>query len=61
MDSLSKDKNQRFLIDFGALSPESVFRFFTARQVPEIAFNISSKDTENSLIEWLRKETTRFF
>jgi hypothetical protein len=39
-----------------------VFRFFPARQIPEIIiFNKSSKNTENALIEWLQKETTRYF
>jgi hypothetical protein len=40
---------------------KSVFRFFPARQVPEIPLNESSKNTENALIEWPRKETTRYF
>jgi hypothetical protein len=31
------------------------------RQVPEIFLNKSSKHIENALIEWLRKETTRYF
>jgi hypothetical protein len=32
-----------------------------ADQVLEIFLNESSKNTENALIEWLRKETTRYF
>jgi hypothetical protein len=49
---LSYEKSQRFLLNF---------RFFPARQVPEIILNKSSLNTENVFIEWLRKETTRFF
>jgi hypothetical protein len=30
-------------------------------QVPEIILNESSKNTENALIEWLPKETTKYF
>jgi hypothetical protein len=33
----------------------------SARQVPEIILSESSKDSENALIEWLQKETTRYF
>jgi hypothetical protein len=40
---------------------DSVFRFFPARQVPEVILNESSKNTENALIECHRKETLRFF
>jgi hypothetical protein len=36
-------------------------RFSLARQVPEIILSESSKNTENALIEWLPKETTRYF
>jgi hypothetical protein len=39
---------------------ESIFSLFPARHVPEIILNESSKNTENALIEWLRKETTRY-
>jgi hypothetical protein len=45
---------------FWAADFESVFRFFPARQVSEIILNESSKNTENALIEWLRKEITMF-
>jgi hypothetical protein len=44
--------NQRFLLYYGALT-ESVFRFFSARQVSEIILNESSKNTQNALIERL--------
>jgi hypothetical protein len=54
---LSFENNQQFLLNFGALSP----RFFSGRQVPEIIRNESSKNTENALIEWLRKATTRYY
>jgi hypothetical protein len=40
---------------------KTVFGFFPARQVSEIILNESSKNTENYLIEWLRKRTTRYF
>jgi imidazoleglycerol phosphate synthase glutamine amidotransferase subunit HisH len=40
---------------------ESDFRFFPARQVPEIILNEYSRNTENALFEWLEKETTRYF
>jgi hypothetical protein len=40
---------------------ESDLRFSLARQAPEIILNESSKNTENALIEWLPKETTRYF
>jgi hypothetical protein len=33
------------------VNPETVIRFFPARQVPEINLNESSKNTENALIE----------
>jgi hypothetical protein len=49
------------LLNFGALIPNLFLEFFQARQVPEIIYNESSKNTENALIEWLRKETTRYF
>jgi NADH:ubiquinone oxidoreductase subunit 5 (subunit L)/multisubunit Na+/H+ antiporter MnhA subunit len=46
----SFEKNQRFLLNFGALSPNLVFKFFSARQVSEIFLNKSSKKTENALM-----------
>jgi hypothetical protein len=55
------EKNQRCLRIFGALSPNLFLKFLPARQAPEIILNESSKNTENALIEMLRKETTRYF
>jgi hypothetical protein len=52
--------NDSFLI-FGALSPNLYLDFFAARQVHDKILNESSKNTENALNEWLRKETTRCF
>jgi hypothetical protein len=43
---------------FGALSPNL---FLAVRQVSEIMFYESSKNTENALIEWLGKDNTRYF
>jgi hypothetical protein len=51
---------QQFLLNFGALQSESVFRFFPARQVSEIILNEYSRNTENALSKWLGKETTRY-
>jgi hypothetical protein len=57
----SFEKNQRILLNCGALSTNLFLKFFSARQLSEIFLNESSKNTENDLIEWLRKETTRHF
>jgi hypothetical protein len=46
------EKNQRFLLNFGALSPNLFLG-----QVPEIIL----RNTEIALFEWLGKETTRYF
>jgi hypothetical protein len=54
---LSFEKNLRFLINFGALIPNLFLEFCQhVRFLSE-----SSKNTENAPIEWLRKETTRYF
>jgi hypothetical protein len=52
------EKNQLFLLNLGTLSPNLFLDF---SQVPEIILNESSKNNENTLIECLRKETTRYF
>jgi hypothetical protein len=52
------EKNQRFLLNYGALSPD---KFFPARQVTDIILNEYSRNTENALVEWLGKETTSYF
>jgi hypothetical protein len=44
---LSFKRNSRFKLNFGI----SLFRFFPARQAPDIIFNESSNNTENALIE----------
>jgi hypothetical protein len=49
------------LAQFCCADSEPVFRFFPARKVYEITFSESSKNTENAPIEWLQKETTRYF
>jgi hypothetical protein len=46
---------------FWAADYDCVLGFFTARHVTEIILNESSKNTEYALIEWLRKEITRYF
>jgi hypothetical protein len=53
----SFESNQIFLIDFDPLIMILIPDF----QVPEIFLNESSKNTENALIEWLPKETTKYF
>jgi hypothetical protein len=57
------EKNQRFLIKFGAcVESESVFGFFPALQVfMIIVSNDSPKPTEKALIEWLRKMIPKCF
>jgi hypothetical protein len=50
---LCAEKNQRFLLNFGALSPNLFLDL--ARQVPEIILNEYSKNIENALFEWLEK------
>jgi hypothetical protein len=55
------EKDQRCLRIFDVLSPNLFLKFLQSRQVPEIILNESSKNTENALIELLRKETTRYF
>jgi hypothetical protein len=52
-------KNQQFLLNFGALSP-NLFLDFLARQAPEIILNEYSRNTENALFKWLWKETESF-
>jgi hypothetical protein len=54
---LSFEKNQRFLFYFGALIPN----LFPARQVPEIIFNESSKNTDDSLISFGSKSEPKVF
>jgi hypothetical protein len=58
--SMYFEKNQQLLLNFDADS-ESFIRFFPARLVPQIILKESSKNTQHALIEWLRKETTRYF
>jgi hypothetical protein len=50
---LSFEKNQQFLLNFGALS----FKIFPARQFPAIILNISSKNTENALMYGFGKKS----
>jgi hypothetical protein len=56
----SLEKIHRFLLNFGALSP-NLFLDFPARQFREIILKKSSKNTQNALIEWLWQESTRYF
>jgi hypothetical protein len=44
-----------------AANYDSVLSFFSACKVSETIFNESSKSTENALIEWLQKDTTKYF
>jgi hypothetical protein len=37
------------------------FKFFPARQVPEIIFNEYSRNTKNAPFELLEKDPTRYF
>jgi hypothetical protein len=55
------EKNLRFLLNFGALTPNLFLRLFPAPQVSEIILIESSKTTQNALIERLRNETTKVF
>jgi hypothetical protein len=56
---LCVEKNQRFLLNFGALCPlsKSVFKFFPVNQVLEIILNESSKNTEMPLLSGFQKLT----
>jgi hypothetical protein len=59
-----RELNSTFFIDFQFLitAPYLVFSHGTAaRQDSEIILNESSKSTENSLIEWLQKDTATYF
>jgi hypothetical protein len=47
-------KNQRFLLNLGALSP-SLFLDFS-QHVTDIILNEYSRNTENALFEWLGKD-----
>jgi hypothetical protein len=53
--------NSTFFHRFSAACYDSVLSFFSARQGSEIILNISSKNTENALIECLQKDTTKYF
>jgi hypothetical protein len=50
---LSFEKKSTVVAQFWCVESKSVLRFFPARQIPEIILNVSSKNTENALIEWL--------
>jgi hypothetical protein len=52
------------LLNFDAVSFNLFLDFFSARQPPEIILNESNEsfeNTKNAFIEWLRKETTKYF
>jgi ADP-heptose:LPS heptosyltransferase len=50
-----------FFHRLSAANYDSVLSFFLARQVLDVILNESSKSTENALIEWLQKATTKYF
>jgi hypothetical protein len=53
--------NSTFFHTFSAAHCDSVLSFLPATQVSEIVLNESSKSSENALIEWLEKDTTKYF
>jgi hypothetical protein len=53
--------NSTFFHRLLAANYDSVLSFFPASQVSERVLNKSSKSTENALIKWLQKETTKYF
>jgi hypothetical protein len=50
-----------FFHKFSTANYYSVLSFFPARQISEIILNEPSKSTENALIGWLQKVTTKYF
>jgi hypothetical protein len=58
---LADKTTEPMCVEKNQLESESVFRFFPARQAPEIILNEYSNNTENALFKWLGKETTRYF
>jgi hypothetical protein len=44
------------MVFFKTLKFFEFFKIFSAREVSELILNASSKNTENTLIEWLRKK-----
>jgi hypothetical protein len=57
----SRELNSTFFIDFQLLITTPYLVFSQHVRFPEIILNESSKNTDNVLIEWLQKDTTKYF